>query len=76
MARRVELVEVGDYVEYKGHLMAVVAFHENQNRMYALCKKNQQVVKFERDNPDVNIVKKKGCKSIVRAIYDDMQFIK
>ena len=75
MARRVELVEVGDFVTYKDHLMAVIAFHEDQDKVYALCQENHKVVKFERSNPDVKIVKKKGCKAIVAAIYSDMEYM-
>ena len=30
MAKRMELIEVGDFVKYKDHLMAVVAIHEEK----------------------------------------------
>ena len=48
MAKRMELMEVGDFVKYKDHLMAVVAIHEDKNRAYALCRGSERIVKFDR----------------------------
>jgi len=75
MAKRMELIEVGDFVKYKDHLMAVVAIHEDKNRAYALCRGSERIVKFDLDDADISMVKKKGCKAIVRAIFSDMEMI-
>jgi len=68
-------VEVGDFITYKDHFtMAVVAI--NDDKIFALCHENHKMAKFQPDDPNIKIVKKKGCKAIVDAIYSDLDFFK
>lgn len=73
--KKTEKIEVGDFIEYKEHLMAVVAINEDKNHMYALCNENHKMARFDADKTEgIKIVKKSGCKSLIRGIYDDMTY--
>ena len=73
--KKIEKIEVGDFIEFKGHIMAVIAINENNNHAYALCNENHKMARFDMDEVDeIKIVKKSGCKSLIRGIYDDMTY--
>ena len=67
------MIEVGNFIIYKNFLMAIVAINPSKNKAYALCKDNHLMATFPLDDPNVKIVKEKGCKSLVAAVYDDME---
>ena len=65
--------EVGDFIRYKKYHLAIIA--KKDDTVWALCDENHLVAKIENID-DIEIVMKKGCKSIVAAIYDDMKACK
>lgn len=62
--------EVGDFIQYKKYHLAVIA--EKEDILWALCDENHLVAKIDKSE-EIKIIMKKGCKSIVAAIYDDMK---
>lgn len=66
-------MKVGNFVDYKGHFLAVVAISEKNQMAYCLCRENEQMAKIPLD-AEVTIVKEKGCQALVKAIYDDMDY--
>lgn len=68
-------IEVGDFIIYKGHFLAVVATDSEKNICYALCHDNQKMARFDLDADGVTYLKN-GCASLVKAIYDDMSLYK
>ena len=76
------MINVGDFVQYNGRLAAVVNEAEKTDvfgprRMLLLFYNddhswNEVAADALEQMPDFKMVKQGGCKSIVRAIYDDM----
>ncbi len=65
-------IEVGDFIKYKGYLMAVVATDPEQNICYALCSDNHKMARFDLDAEGVEFLTV-GCKALVNGIYGDME---
>ena len=68
------MVEVGDFISYKEFRMAVIAIQDE--KIKALCLQNHSVASIKVDDEEVKIIKKGGCKSLVKAIYDDMEYMR
>lgn len=67
-------LEVGDFITYKGMHMAIVAENTDKNKLYALCFENHKLATFEIGDSNAKLWKHKGCKSLVKAIYDDIDY--
>jgi hypothetical protein len=68
------IMEVGDFISYGKYTMAVVG-KVNESTFVALCKENQKVAKIKAGDEHVKIVMKRGCRSLVKGIYDDMNLL-
>lgn len=67
-------INVGDFITYKNLHMAIVAINEDKNKVYALCYENHKLATFEIGDPNAKLFYKGGCKSLVAAIYTDMDY--
>lgn len=67
------MVEVGNFVEYKGFLMAVVAVNPEKDKGYALCYDNHLLATFPLRDKDIKIVKAEGSPRLIKGIYDLMK---
>jgi len=67
------MVEVGNFVEYKGFLMAVVAINEEKGKAYGLCYENHLLATFPLGDKDIKIVKDEGSPRLIKGIYDLMK---
>ena len=68
-------IEAGDFISYKDHLMAVIDIDEED--VYVLSNDDQHCKRFPVNKLDkMKVVKKAACKSIIRAFFDDMNFMR
>lgn len=70
-------VNVGDFISYKDHMMAVIDMDEKH--AYVLCNDNHKCKRIDvktLEGNDINVVKKNACNSIIRAFFDDMSNIR
>lgn len=67
-------INVGDFITYKNMHMAVVAENLDKNKLYALCLENHKLATFEIGDENAKVFYRGGCDSIVKAIYDDMDY--
>lgn len=70
------MIEIGNFVAYKGFLMAVVAVNEPKDKGYALCYENHLLATFPLHDKEVKVVKTDGCPKLVKHIYDLMKYHK
>lgn len=70
------MVEVGNFVEYQGYLIAVVAINEKKKKAYGLCYENHLLATFPLDDKGIEVVKQDGCPKLVKHIYDLMKYHK
>lgn len=66
-------VEVGDFIQYKNHRMAVIAIQDD--KIKALCLQNHKVASID-IKETVEILKKAGCVCLLKAIYDDLEYMR
>ena len=67
-------MSVGDFITYKNMHMAIVAENLDKNKLYALCLENHKLATFEIGDSNAKLFYKGGCKSLVAAIYTDMDY--
>ena len=68
-------LHVGDFIVYQGkYHMAIVAANEEKHKLYALCLENHKLATFDMDDNNAKLWRNKGCNSLVKAIYDDMDY--
>lgn len=71
-----ELLEVGDFVTYKGLYMAIMAINPKTNKISALCTDNGLMANFEIGDPQAKLFCKGGCKSLIKGIIETMNYKK
>lgn len=68
-------IEIGDFISYKDIMMAVIDINEEE--AYVLCNNDHKCKKISKDKyTKLKIVKKAGCKAIIRAFFDDMTYMR
>ena len=67
-------LEVGDFITYKGLHMAIVAENTDKNKLYALCFENHKLATFEIGDSNAKLWITSQCKSLVKAVYDQMDY--
>lgn len=70
-----EKLTVGDFITYKGMHMAIVAENTDKNKLYALCYENHKLATFEIGDNNAKLWYPKGCPTLVKSIYTDMDYI-
>ena len=70
-----DTVEAGDFVSYQDHMMAVLDI--NEEYFYVFCNDDRVLRRFSINRLEkLKIEKKAGCKSIIRAFFDDMTYMR
>ena len=70
-----DVIEVGDFIAYKDHIMAVIDIDEEY--AYVMSNDDHHCKRLPKDKLEkMKIVKKAACNSIIRAFFDDMTYIR
>lgn len=72
-----DIIDIGDFISYKDHKMAVLDFDYENEYVYVFCNDDQRCRRFPMKKLDkMKIEKKAACKSIIRAFFDDMTYMR
>lgn len=71
-----ELLEVGDFIIYKGLYMAIMAINPKTHKISALCTDNGLMANFEIGDPQAKLFCKGGCKNLIKGIIETMDYKK
>ena len=75
--KNADVIEVGDFISYKNHMMAVLDFDDENECVYVFCNDDQKCRRLPMKNLDkMKIEKKAGCKFIIKAFFDDMTYMR
>lgn len=75
--KNIDIVEIGDFISFKDHKMAVLDIDTKEGYAYVFCNDNHKCKRLPVDNlTKVKIEKKAACVSIIQAFFDDMTYMR